>query len=440
MSFKETEFGRIYSDCKVFNLDEVYTFSSGLSKSRKEFGFGNPFVTFKDVFYNYFLPENLSELANTNEKEISRCSVKRGDVFLTRTSETSHELGKSSVALKDYPNATFNGFTKRLRPKLDGIIFPEYAGYYFRSNLFRNQINSMVTMTTRASLNNDTMAKLKIVIPKIEEQKAIAKILSDLDEKIEVNNKINKNLEEMAQAIFKQWFVDFEFPNEEGKPYKSSGGEMVESELGMIPKDWKIKKVGDYCSVRSGYAFKSKWWTESGVKVIKIKNIFNNTINFNDISYVDLDKVEKAKEFLVTTGDLVIAMTGATLGKIAIIPYITEKILVNQRVGRFFLGENPIYKLPFLYCLLKEDYIYNQIVNRGFGSAQPNISSNDIQSLNIVYPNKYYLDKFNKINKSIFEKILFNFYENKRLENLRDTLLPKLMSGEIRVPLENSEN
>lgn len=176
-----------------YNLDEVYEFSSGLSKSRKEFGFGYPFVTFRDVFYNYFLPEELIELANTSDKERERCSVKRGDVFLTRTSETMDELGKSSVALKDYNQATFNGFTKRLRPKGNIQIYPEYAGYYFRSPKLRAEINSMATMTTRASLNNEMMAKLKIVVPSLEEQKAIAKVLSDLDKKIEVNNKINDN-------------------------------------------------------------------------------------------------------------------------------------------------------------------------------------------------------------------------------------------------------
>lgn len=128
-----------------YNLDEVYEFSSGLSKSRKEFGFGYPFVTFRDVFYNYFLPEELIELANTSDKERERCSVKRGDVFLTRTSETMDELGKSSVALKDYNQATFNGFTKRLRPKGNIEIHPEYAGYYFRSPKLRAEINSMAT-------------------------------------------------------------------------------------------------------------------------------------------------------------------------------------------------------------------------------------------------------------------------------------------------------
>jgi len=99
---------------KTYKFSELFETASGLSKSRDQFGFGSPFLTFKDVFYNYFIPSELGDLANTTEKEQIRGSVKRGDIFLTRTSETLHELGMSSVALKDYPNATFNGFCKRL--------------------------------------------------------------------------------------------------------------------------------------------------------------------------------------------------------------------------------------------------------------------------------------------------------------------------------------
>ncbi|MGX9754677.1 restriction endonuclease subunit S [Clostridioides difficile] len=431
MSFKEWD---------SYNLNEVYDFSSGLSKNRKEFGYGYPFVTFKDVFYNFFIPSELTELANTSKKERTNCSVERGDVFLTRTSETLDELGQSSVALKTYPNATFNGFTKRLRPNGKVNIYAEYAGYYFRSASFRAEVTSMSTMTTRASLNNDMMSRLKIVVPPMEEQKAIASILLSLDEKIEINNQINKKLEEMAQAIFKQWFIDFEFLNEDGEPYKSSGGEMVESELGMIPKGWEIGSIGDYVKVKSGFAFKSAWWQENGIPVIKIKDISNNTINFKDISYVSEDKVDSAKDFIVNGGDLLIAMTGATIGKFAIVPPRKSKVLVNQRVGKFFLGETPLKKLGFIYCILCREEVYNQIVSRGYGSAQPNISPSNIESIKIILPSKEMIEKFNALVNCMFEKIIRNVEECNKLTTLRDTLLPKLISGEIRVSLECNEN
>ena len=228
------------TEWKEYKLDEVYEVSNGLSKKREEFGFGYEFLAFTDVFNNYFVPQTLDNLVNSSEMERVKCSIKRGDVFLTRTSEKLDELGRSCVALKDYPNATFNGFTKRLRPIGNVEILPEYAGYYFRSLKFRNAVTSMSSMTTRASLNNDMISLLTITVPTLEEQENIANILSCLDEKIELNNEMNKTLEEMAQCIFKRWFVDFEFPNENGEPYKSSGGEMVDSELGMIPNGWEV--------------------------------------------------------------------------------------------------------------------------------------------------------------------------------------------------------
>ena len=137
-------------ETKVATLDQIYEFSSGLSKPRSEFGEGYPFLSFKDVFNHTFVPKTLSELVRSSEAERKSLSIKRGDVFLTRTSETMDELGMSSVALTDIPDATFNGFTKRLRPKVSDAILPEYAGYFFRSPGFRNAVTAMSSLSTRA--------------------------------------------------------------------------------------------------------------------------------------------------------------------------------------------------------------------------------------------------------------------------------------------------
>ena len=124
------------SEWKKVKLGELYSVNNGLSKGRQFFGSGYPFLTFSNVFNNWFLPEELESFVQSSEKERQTCSIKKGDVFITRTSETMDELGMSSVALKDYPNATYNGFTKRLRPLTDEVI-PEYIGYYLRSPKFR---------------------------------------------------------------------------------------------------------------------------------------------------------------------------------------------------------------------------------------------------------------------------------------------------------------
>ena len=130
-------------------------------------------------------------------------------------------------------------------------------------------------------------------------------------------------------------------------------------------------------------------------------------------------------------------MTGATIGKFAIVPKIDEVLLVNQRVGKFFIGANPIKKLPFLYCTLKQQDIINDIINKGQGSAQPNISSTDILNTSCYILENAELEKFNLICEPIFEKIITNKCENEKLTQLRDTLLPKLMSGEIDVDRVN---
>ena len=222
------------------NLNEIYTITSGLSKSSEEFGFGFPFLSFKTIFYNYYINEDLDELVNSTEEEQKKHSVKKGDVFLTRTSETLDELGMSCVALRDYPNATFNGFTKRLRPKKDNVIYPLYACYYFRSTLFRKYVDSMAIMTTRASLNNNILSRLPIIFPNYEDQKKIGYLLHNLDKKIELNKEINNHLEEVMLKIFNSWFVKFELSDE-----------LIDSRLGLIPKGWDIDYLGSKksCSI-----------------------------------------------------------------------------------------------------------------------------------------------------------------------------------------------
>lgn len=276
-----------------------------------------------------------------------------------------------------------------------------YLYYLLKSlNLNAKHIGSGQPLITQDILNN-----IKIPLPPLDIQKKIAGVLGALDDKIELNNKINNNLEQQAQALFNE----------------------------KILNNPKQGCIGDYCNIKSGFAFKSSWWQNSGVRVIKIKNIESSELNLHECSYVSEDKISIAKDFVVKGGDLLIAMTGATIGKFAIVPHVDEILLVNQRVGKFFLGDNPLEKLPFIYCTLKQPEVVSEIINRGQGSAQPNISGNDIMSITCTYPDENIIANFNNICRPYFEKIIMNQYENTRLSALRDTLLPKLMSGEIDV-------
>lgn len=295
----------------------------------------------------------------------------------------------------------------KISPKIE-IVDPYYLYSYIRSKQFYTQMTNNMVGSGQPTIPMKTIRILEIPISSKNKQQKIAKILSAIDDKIELNNSINNNLEQQAQAIFKE----------------------------NISKNCNNSKngcIGDYCAVKSGFAFKGSWWQNTGIKVIKIKTIDNDNINFNDCSYVSEDKIQYAKDFIVKGGDLLIAMTGATIGKFAIVPKVNETILVNQRVGKFFLGENPVQNLPFLYCTLKEQDVINEIINKGQGSAQPNISGSDIMNTLCYFPEKQNIVDFNNLCTPIFEKIINNKYENYHLIKLRDTLLPKLMSGEIDV-------
>ncbi len=239
----------------------------------------------------------------------------------------------------------------------------------------------------------------------LKTQKKIARILTDIDYKITLNNNINKNLLEQALTMYAMQFATLD----------------------------RNGCIGDYCSVKSGFAFKSSWWTTAGVKVIKIGSINQDNLNLLECSYVDADKIDKAKDFKVNAGDLLIAMTGATIGKFAMVPYSSELLLVNQRVGKFFLGNKPVEKLPFIYCTLKQPEVYGEVVNRGQGSAQPNISASDIMSIPCVIPSQDAINDFNGTAQPLFDLIISNQRENQQLSEVRDTLLPKLMFGELDV-------
>lgn len=214
-------------------LGELYTVHNGLSKGRQFFGSGFPFLSFSTVFNNYFIPSELSDLVQSTEKEQQDYSICRGDVFITRTSETSDELGMSCVALKDYPCATYNGFTKRMRPVNYKRVLPEYIGYYLRMPSFRSEFQAFSTMTTRASLRNEDLLGLEVALPPMEIQQRIADILAAYDELIENNQKQIKLLEEAAQRLYKEWFVDLRFPGHESTPI-----------INGVPQGWRTVRLG----------------------------------------------------------------------------------------------------------------------------------------------------------------------------------------------------
>ena len=409
---------------KTFKFEELYDIASGLSKSRDQFGFGHPFVTFKDVFYNWFLPDKLGDLANTNEKEQIKGGIKKGDIILTRTSETLHELGMSSVALKDYPNSTFNGFCKRLRQKEKSTIEiePVFMAYFLRSKYFRNEISKYATMTTRASLNIAAINSLSITLPPFDEQQKIASILKPLDDKIENNLAMNKALEDMAMALYKHWFVDF-VPFQEGK--------FIDSELGLIPEGWEVKSLDEEFSITIGRTPPRKepnWFSKiSGIKWISIKDMGNSgTYIFNSSEYLTEEAIKK-KNVPVIPSETVILSFKLTVGRVAI---TTEEMASNEAIAH--LKRNKHTRIPNTYSYLYlKCFDYNSLASTS--SIATAVNSKTIKGMKIIVPENHINESFDKEVLPLFNQIKNNSHETETLTQLRDTLLPKLISGEVRL-------
>jgi type I restriction enzyme S subunit len=395
------------SEWKEYNLNEVYDFGSGLSKGASEFGFGHGFLGFKDVFHNFFTPDELTSLVNSTEKEQENCSIKRGDVFLTRTSETDEDLGMSCVALKDYPKATFNGFTKRLRPKGNVEILPEYAGFYFRSPKFRATVSGMSSITTRASLNNGMLSELKISLPKIEEQKAIADTLNALHNKVDLLKSQNETLEELSSMIFKNLFLNENSAN------------------------WEDGKINTLFDLLSGFAFKSSEYKESGnYRLVTIKNVQDGYIDLSRTDYLIELPERMPKYCALELGDILLSLTG-NVGRCCLVN--EENLLLNQRVAK--LKPKNQRDWAFGYALFRQKSIRWQVEELAKGTAQSNLSPVETSEMQIKIPPVPLLEEYSKENTPMFKKILANHKQIKTLTKQRDNLLPKLMSQEATIEI-----
>ncbi|NLY60438.1 MAG: hypothetical protein GX054_02900, partial [Clostridiales bacterium] len=268
---------------------------------------GIPTLSAKSVKNNYIDFDNVYYISKEEYKRFMTRGLPRiGDVVIT----TEAPLGFVTDLKTD--NVALAQRILTIRGKKE-IIDNSYLKYYFQSNIGQHELHSRATGTTVMGISQANFRKCKVIIPPLKEQKAIASTLSALDDKIEINSKIKDNLEAQAQAIFKHWFIDFEFPDENGNPYKSSGGEMVESELGMIPKGWEIVKLRDLAKRENGYSYKSVDMNEdSNNKLLTLKN-FNRNGSYNADGYRRIDITDRVREHhYVKNGDILLACTDLT--------------------------------------------------------------------------------------------------------------------------------
>jgi len=433
---------------QVVHLDQLYEFASGLSKPRSAFGEGFPFLSFRDVFHNTFIPRNLSELVKSSETERRNLSIERGDVFLTRTSETVDELGMSCVALADVPNATFNGFTKRLRPKSQDAIVPEYAGYFFRGPSFRSGVYAMSSLSTRASLNNEMLARLTIMLPSVDEQAAIGQVLKALDDKIELNRRMNETLEEMARALFKSWFVDFDpvrakldgrdvsLPSTVDAVFPKS---FRQSEFGKLPDGWRLSSLGDEARRCGGVIqtgpFGSQLhasdYVECGVPVIMPQDLSRRRVLTAKIARVEEGDAERLGRHRVRRGDVVYSRRGD----------VERHALIGERETGWLCGTGCLLvrlgkKFPSpLFASLSLDLAETRawIVQHAIGATMPNLNTGILSRVPFLVPDDALLHAFENILQPLAKRIVENDRNAEVLSNVRDALLPKLLSGELRL-------
>jgi len=319
-----------------------------------------------------------------------------------------------------------------IRNKMPEQFDNRYLYYCLVEDKFFNYVVSGSKGTKMPRGDKKSILDYEIYVPVLDIQRKIAAILFSIDQKIELNNSMNKVLEQMAQAIFKQWFVDFEFPNENGEPYKSSGGEMVWcEELGKeIPKGWELNLISDVISVKDG-THDSPKSSPKGFPLVTSKHLKENRIDFSDANLIcetDYNKVNERSK--VDRFDILISMIG-TIGTL----YLVQDRDVNfaiKNIGLFKTSEKESL-FEYVYFHLKSDFISNHIKERLAGSTQQYISLGELRKIPMLYPDEHILVSFkNKVN-SLVTRIHNNSLKNESLIKMRDTLLPKLMSGEIDV-------
>lgn len=385
---------------KEVRLESILALPSrnGLTKPSKIRGKGVKMIGMGELFANPIIYDIPMDRVPVTDKELSNSRIMPGDLLFARQSLTLEGAGKCCYVKEVKEETVFESHLIRIRidnTKADA----EFIYYFFNSFIGKCLIQNLVTQVAAAGIRGSELVKLDITIPKeVEDQRRIASILSSLDRKIELNNKINADLEEMAQAIFKNWFVDFE-------PFKD--GEFVDSELGMIPKGWKVGCLGDIAEITSGKRPPKK-------SKDKTKDLSIPLIGASDIMGFTSD-------VLCERPILVIGRVGTH----GVVQRFQEKCWPSDNT---LVIESSYYN--YVYQLLKGiDY---SAINRG--STQPLITQTDVKNTDVIIAPENVLKEYESITSTLFSKHRANIKESTHLSLLRDTLLPRLMSGEIEVP------
>ena len=406
------------SEWKEYRLNEVcLEITDGSHSSPKSVDKGYPMASVKDMNYFDISIDTCRQISEEDYNKLIKgnCKPKVNDVLIAKDGSYMKHVN----VVKEEKDLVILSSIAILRPNMD-IINPNFLKYYLLSPSIKQDLEQgYVSGSAIRRIVLKDFRRFPINLPPLEEQEKIADVLSSLDNKIELNNEMNKTLEEMAQSIFKRWFADFEFPNEDGQPYKSSGGEIVESELGMIPKGWQVTQIDDISQVTMGVSPSSKTYNEDNIGL----PLLNGAADFEG-KLIKPSKFTSEPKKICKKGDMVFGVR-ATIGNIV----FADK---EYALGRGVASVEPNDKVfrEFIYYSL--DNSMANLINNASGSVFLNLKKADITDLKVCYSEEI-VEKFNNVAKVLIDKIIENDIESEMLKQNRDILLSKLMNGEIQI-------
>ncbi len=388
------------------------------------------------------------EYPHTNIEYVDIASVNKGRIFETKNILRSEAPSRAQRIVRDNdillstvrPNLKHFAFMKRANPNTiastgfavisSKTIDSTFLYYYLTTDRYTDHLSAIADAhtSTYPAFNPDILENSEIPFPPENEQRAIAKILSDLDEKIELNHKMNKTLESIAQAIFKRWFVEFEFPDKNGKPYKSSGGRLVDSELGEIPEGCEVKEISDCGEVVCG----------------KTPPTVDKDNYGDDIFFITIPDM-RGQTFVIRT-ERKLSMKGASIQKKKELPALSICVSCIATPGLVSITSDTSHTNQQINSIIcRKDtspyFMYYTMLDRSEeiktmglgGTATLNLNTGNFSRMKIIIPRQATIDAFHKLVTPIMETLLINLRENINLGNIRDSLLPRLMSGKMRI-------
>ena len=386
---------------------------------------GTPIVTVEHLGDINFTHQNLPFVSEADTKRLSKYILIEGDIVFSRVGS----IDRNVYVDKNHEGWMFSGRCIRVRADKNKVN-TRYLSYYFKQNSFKKMMMNLAVGATMPSLNTKIMNSIELDLLPRENQDKIANILSAIDDKIQINNQINQELEAMAKTLYDYWFVQFDFPDQNGKPYKSSGGKMVYNpELKReIPEGWRVEKLGDVAKFKNGINYEKTSSGSEKIKIINVRNISSSTIfvNQTDLDEISLEN-DKSTNFIVNEGMILITRSGIP-GATRLVSELEAKTVYSGFIIASEVNDLIFKNLIFYYLKNVEEVLKNQSA----GTIMKNISQSVLTDMVISLPPQNVLLKFNSIIDNLLEQMKNVQRQNQELTQLRDWLLPMLMNGQVK--------